>query len=64
MLGYSLWQQMPQGDRGVLGHVLKLDGEPYTVIGVLPREAVFPDRGNIWVPLDADPDPANPRVGI
>jgi predicted permease len=58
MLGYNLWQRMFRGDRDVLGRVLKLDGEPYTVIGVLPPEAVFPDRAEVWVPLAADRDPA------
>ena len=58
MLGYNLWQRMFQGDRNVLGHILKLDNEPYTVVGVLPREAVIPDRADLWVPLQADPDPA------
>jgi putative ABC transport system permease protein len=58
LLGYTLWQRMFRGDRSVLGHVLKLDNEPYTVIGVLPPEAVFPDRAEIWVPLGVDRDPA------
>jgi len=59
MLGYNLWQRMFEGDRNVLGRVLKLDDEPYTVVGVLPREAVIPDRADLWVPLQADPDPSN-----
>ncbi len=58
LLGYGLWQRMFQGDRSVLGHVVKLDNESYTVVGVLPREAVFPDRAEFWVPLQADSDPA------
>ncbi len=58
MLGYRLWQRMFQSDRNVLGHVLKLDNESYTVVGVLPSEAVIPDRADLWVPLQADPDPA------
>jgi predicted permease len=59
LLGYNLWQRMFRGDRDVLGHVLKLDNESYTVIGVLPAEAVFPDRADIWVPLQADRNPAD-----
>jgi putative ABC transport system permease protein len=59
MLGYGLWQRMFRGDQNVLGRVLKLDGQPYTVIGVLPRQAVFPDRADVWVPLAADPDPTH-----
>lgn len=35
---------------------MRLSGEPYTVIGVLPREAVFPDQVDLWVPLAADPN--------
>ena len=58
LLGYSLWQRMFRGDRDVLGHVLKLDDQPCTVVGVLPPEAVFPSRVEIWVPLGADRDPA------
>jgi predicted permease len=54
LLNYGLWQRMFQGDLGVLGRVLKLDEEAYTVIGVLPREAVFPDRAELWTPLAAD----------
>jgi predicted permease len=54
MLGYALWQRMFQGDRTVLGRVLKLNGEPYTVVGVLPREAVFPPDAELWTPLAAN----------
>ena len=61
LLGYNLWQRMFRGDRNVLGRVLKLDNESYTVIGVLPPEAVFPDRAEIWVPLGADRDIAKSR---
>lgn len=55
LLSYRLWQRMFNGDLGVAGRVLKLDEEAYTVIGVLPREAVFPDRVEVWTPLAADP---------
>jgi predicted permease len=54
LLNYGLWRSMFQGDPNVLGRVLKLDEEAYTVIGVLPREAVFPDRAELWTALAAD----------
>jgi predicted permease len=57
MLGYDLWQRMFQGDRNVLGRVLQLDNQSFTVVGVLPREAVLPDKCELWTPLAADPDP-------
>lgn len=56
LLSYDLWQRAFQGERRVLGQVVKLDEQPYTVIGVLPRGAVFPDRADIWTPLAADPN--------
>lgn len=55
LLSYSLWQRLFNGDLGVAGRVVNLDEEAYTVIGVLPREAVFPDRAELWTPLAADP---------
>jgi len=56
LLSHGLWQRVFQGDRNVLGRVVKLDEQPYTVIGVLPPEAVFPDRTEFWTPVAADPN--------
>jgi putative ABC transport system permease protein len=55
LLSYGLWQSMFRGDPSLLGRLLKLDDEAYMVIGVLPREAVFPGRADLWTPLQADP---------
>ena len=56
LLGYELWRRMFNGDRGVLGRILQLDTQPYTVVGVLPREAAFPGQSQLWVPLQLDPN--------
>jgi predicted permease len=56
LLGYNLWQRLFHGSRKALGQVIVLSGESYTVIGVLPGDAVFPDRVELWVPLAADPN--------
>jgi putative ABC transport system permease protein len=55
MLGYALWQGQFHGDPKVVGRIVKLNEEGYTVIGVLPRDAVYPLRAEVWVPLGADP---------
>ncbi|HEV3197694.1 MAG TPA: ABC transporter permease [Bryobacteraceae bacterium] len=59
MLGYDLWQRLFQGDRNVLGQAVEFYNRSYTVVGVLPREAVFPDKCDLWKPLQADPDAKN-----
>ena len=59
LLGYGLWQRLFSGDRNVLGRILTLDNEPYKIVGVLPKEAVFPDRAELWAPLGAHNDGQN-----
>jgi predicted permease len=56
LLSYRLWQSLFNSRPHVLGELVKLDDEPYTIVGVLPRGAVFPDRAELWVPLAADPN--------
>ena len=56
LLNYDLWQRMFHGDREAVGRIVKLDEQPFLVIGVLPREAVFPGRADVWTPVAADPN--------
>src|SRR5262245_27170883 len=42
MLTDSVWHDRFGADPAVVDSVLTLDGQPYTVVGVLPREFVFP----------------------
>lgn len=60
MLGYGLWQRRFGGARDVLGQALTIDGKPYTIVGVLPRDFAVPfmDGGArpLWMPLIDDPD--------
>jgi hypothetical protein len=54
VLGYKLWQRRFAGDRHVLGTRMRLDGELYTVIGVMPPEFQFAPfwatHAELWVP--------------
>ena len=38
VLAYSYWQSHFQGDRGVLGRIVRLNKHPFTIIGVAPPE--------------------------
>src|SRR5271170_446596 len=42
VLSYETWQQLFGGDKGVIGQKVKLDGRPYTLIGVMPAGFRFP----------------------
>ncbi len=59
LLSYGLWQRKFAGSADVAGQILRLDDEPYTIIGVLPKSAVFPDQAQVWTPLALDPDDPN-----
>jgi putative ABC transport system permease protein len=55
VLGYRIWQRRFAGDPGVLGRSITLDGEPHTVIGVMPRGVEFPPfwatGAELWAPM-------------
>lgn len=57
VLSHVLWQTQFGGDPGLVGRSILLDGEPHTVIGILPKGSPF-DRGfaRIWRPLVFKPD--------
>jgi predicted permease len=49
MLSYGLWRALFGGDRTVLGRQVTLDGDPYTIIGVMPPDFHFPNRdAELW----------------
>jgi predicted permease len=43
LLSWEGWQELFNGDPGVVGRTLRIGGEPKTVIGVLPQNFRFPD---------------------
>jgi putative ABC transport system permease protein len=49
ILGHALWQSRYRGDRGVLGLPVRVNGEPATVIGVMPPGIKFPTNAELWV---------------
>ncbi len=65
VLRYDFWQNRFGGDPAVVGRTLRLDGETYTVIGVMPagfRFAPFwATEAGIWAPLVLDSRATNRR---
>jgi putative ABC transport system permease protein len=52
ILGYGLWRSRFGGRLDAIGEKVLLDGDPHTIIGVMPPEFSFPQRtSQIWRPL-------------
>ena len=57
ILSYGIWQTQMAGDREIIGRTITLDGEPFTVIGVMPPglegsvDPVLPGDTDVWTPL-------------
>ncbi len=51
ILSYALWRTTFGGDPNVLGQAVRLKGEPYTIIGVLPENATTPLNADLYTAL-------------
>ncbi len=53
LLSYALWRGAFGGDPHAVGRSVKLDGTPYTIIGVMPAmpKMNFPTAADIWTPF-------------
>jgi predicted permease len=66
LVSYDFWQSVLRGDRGVVGRTIKLRGEPYTIIGVMPRGFRGPAQASVNDPLKPPVDlwtPLRPTAG-
>jgi putative ABC transport system permease protein len=56
LLGGDLWRQQFGGDPKIIGRAITLDGGKFTVVGMLPRDFVFPgpDPVQLITPLGKD----------
>lgn len=55
LVTHGFWRGRLGADPGVVGRTLTLEGEPWTIVGVLPRGAVFPSafapQTDAWAPF-------------
>ena len=56
LLSHRAWTNRFSSDPDIVGAPLELDGDPYTVVGVLPEGFYFPNPdGEFWAPLVVPP---------
>src|SRR5436305_2069802 len=58
ILSDSLWQRRFGGDRSALGRTLTLDGQQFTIVGVLAPSFHLIGECDVWTPLVLDRDQA------
>jgi predicted permease len=51
ILSYALWRTVFAGSPNMLGQAILLKGEPYTIIGVLPKNATTPLDADLYTAL-------------
>jgi putative ABC transport system permease protein len=59
VITYTLWQNRLGGNRDVIGSSILLNGEPYTVLGVLARGFQPDPPADVILPIQADPNSTN-----
>jgi putative ABC transport system permease protein len=55
LLSHGLWQRQFGSDPSLINQTIQLNGESYTVVGVMPPGFKFPARKELWVPFVVDP---------
>ena len=57
VISHSLWQNRFGGEQGIVGRNVLLSDEPYTIVGVMPKDFQFVVANiNLWVPLALNPE--------
>lgn len=56
LISHRFWQTMFAGEPAAVGGTMLLDGRPYVVIGVLPKNFRVPYETDVWFPSHFEPD--------
>lgn len=52
VVSYGFWQQRLGANPGVIGSRVRLNGQEFTIIGVMPADFEYPMGIEVWGPLD------------
>jgi putative ABC transport system permease protein len=59
ILTYKLWKERFGADRDIIGHPIRLDGKPYTVVGVIAPGPADRVQNKLYLPLAFKPEQIN-----
>src|SRR5512143_290466 len=55
IIAYSTWRSRYGSDPNIVGKRIRVNGDQYSIVGVMPDKFGFPNNDKIWVPLQLDP---------
>lgn len=65
VISFAFWQRQLAGAADAVNRTIRINGEPYTVVGVMPATVNFPQGTEVWIPSAYDVPsfgPADPRA--
>jgi predicted permease len=51
VIGYDVWTRLMGSDPAVIGQVVRVGQQPYTIVGVMPQGFGLPIYHSLWLPL-------------
>jgi macrolide transport system ATP-binding/permease protein len=67
VISHALWQRVFNADRSLIGQTIRLNSNPYTLIGVAPPGFVGPLIGvapDVWLPTALQPEVDPPSAAV
>jgi predicted permease len=55
VIGFRVWQERYAGLPSVIGRQVQVNGQPATIIGVMPKGFRYPESADLWMPLIPTP---------
>jgi predicted permease len=56
VLSNAIWRSVFAGNASIVGTTIRIDGAPYSVVGIMPEGFAYPSEAEIWSPLAFGPD--------
>jgi putative ABC transport system permease protein len=57
LIGENLWRRKFGADRSIVGKPIRLEGDAFTIAGIVPERNAFPVWADLWMPLSLlEPD--------
>ncbi len=56
VIGYGVWKDRYGSAGNVIGRAVRVNGEPATIVGVMPKGYRFPSGVDMWMPLVPTPE--------